>query len=465
MEKHYNPQETSLTEGSIAKTLLRFFFPILLGTLFQQLYNTVDAIIVGRFVGAQALASVGGSASVILNLVIGFFVGLASGAMIIVSQYFGAGEYHKLRRTVGTGIFFCIVAGAALSVAGILLAPQMLRLAKEPGDIIEESVKYLRIYFSGTISVMIYNIGSGILRAVGDSRRPLYYLSVACVLNIVLDLLFVAVFKMGVAGVGWATVIATTVSALLIIANLVTTHAPYRMRSIRPDGEALLRILRFGIPAGLQSAMYSASNLLIQTAVNNLGSTVVAAWSTTGKLDGIFWNVSNSFATSISAFSGQAFGAGKYDRMKKGVRVCLMMSLGSAVVLIALLLSLGKYGFRIFTDDRLVIDYAVEMLWYFVPYYGVWVFIDILSSALRGAGDTVLPTVFTLTGICGFRVLWVLFVVPRFNTVAGISYSYPFSWTITALTFIIYWLFGGWLKRCIARRDTAPKEDNGARAV
>lgn len=458
MEQQIDVKTNSLTEGSIPKTLLKFFFPILLGTLFQQLYNTVDAIIVGRFVGPQALASVGGSAAVIVNLVIGFFVGLASGAMIVVSQYYGAGEYQKLRRTVGTGVFFCLVAGAALSVAGIVFAPQMLRLAKEPEDIIGESVKYLRIYFSGTIPVMLFNIGSGILRAVGDSRRPLYYLTVACVLNIVLDLLFVAVFDMGVSGAGWATVIALTVSAGLTVFNLATSQAPYRIRSIRPDGESLKRILRFGIPAGMQSAMYSASNLLIQTAVNNLGSTVVAAWSTTGKLDGIFWNVSNSFATSISAFCGQAFGAGKYDRMKKGVRVCLLMSLGSAAVLITLLLTLGRYGFRIFTDDRLVIDYAVEMLWYFVPFYGVWVFIDILSSALRGAGDTVVPTVITVTGICGLRVLWCLFVVPRYNTVAGISYSYPFSWSVTALTFVIYWLFGGWLKRCIAKRDTAPLE-------
>lgn len=458
MEQQYDPQQTSLTEGSIPKTLLRFFFPILLGTLFQQLYNTVDAIIVGRFVGPQALASVGGSAAVIINLVIGFFVGLASGAMIVVSQYYGAGEYQKLRRTVGTGVFFCIVAGAVLSVLGVLFAPQMLTVAKEPADIFPESVKYLRIYFTGTVPVMLFNIGSGILRAVGDSRRPLYYLTVACVLNIILDLLFVAVFKMGVAGAGWATVIALTVSAGLTVLNLANEHTPYRLKSIRPDGESLKRILRFGIPAGLQSAMYSASNLLIQTAVNDLGSTVVAAWSTTGKLDGIFWNVSNSFATSISAFCGQAFGAGKYDRMKKGVRVCLMMSLASAAVLMTLLLTLGKYGFRIFTDDRLVIDYAVEMLWYFVPFYGVWVFIDILSSALRGAGDTVLPTVFTITGICGLRVLWCLIVVPRYNTIAGISYSYPFTWCVTALTFVIYWFFGGWLKRCVARRDTAPLE-------
>ena len=442
---------TSLTEGVIWKQLLKFFFPILLGTLFQQLYNTIDAIIVGNFVGSHALAAVGGSPSQILNLLIGFFVGLASGAMVIISHYFGAGDRKALSDTVHTAVAFCLITGAALSVFGYFLSPWMLRAVKTPADILADSASYLRTFFIGIIPLMLFNVGSGILRAVGDSKRPLYYLIVCCILNIILDIVFVTVLRLGVLGVAWATVLSLTVSAGLVIWSLYTTSEPYqlRFRRIRLHRYVLSRVLYIGVPAGLESVLYSVSNLIIQIQVNGLGSSMVAAWTATGKWDGIFWSVSNSFGIAISAFVGQAFGAKKYDRMRQSTRTCLYIALATSAVLSALLLGFGKYGLRIFTSDAQVIDLAVEIIGYFIPYYVLWTFIEILANSLRGAGDSVRPMIISLIGICGFRLLWCSLVVPAHYNIMMISICYPISWALTAAAFLLYYLKSDWLSRCI----------------
>ncbi len=440
-----------LTTGVIWKKLLRFFFPILLGTLFQQFYNTVDAIIVGNFVGAHALAAVGGSPALIINLAVGFFVGLASGATVIISHYYGAGDREGLSKTVHTAVAFCLLSGALLTAAGWLLAPAALRLVHTPEDIFAESLTYLRIYFLGTTFMLLFNVGSGILRAVGDSKHPLYYLITCALLNVALDLVFVTAFRMGVAGVALATVLSLLVSAMLIVYNLSSSEAPYRLRftGIRIHPDCFRRVLSIGIPAGIQSMMYSLSNLIIQAAVNDLGTTVVAAWTTTGKLDGIFWSVSNSFGVAISAFVGQCFGAGKFDRMRRSIRTCMLLCLGSAALISSGLLIIAKWGFRLFTDDTAVITYAVEMLWYFAPFYVVWAFIEVLSNSLRGAGDAVRPMLITILGVCGLRVLYCVFVIPRWHTVMGVSMCYPFTWIATALAFIVYYFRGKWLDRCV----------------
>ena len=456
-----NLQENNLTEGVIWKQLLKFFFPILLGTLFQQLYNTVDAIIVGNYVGATALAAVGGSPSQISNLLVGFFVGLASGAMIIISHYYGAGDKQRLQETVHTAIAFSLITGAVLTVFGFFLTPWMLEVMRTPADIIEDSAVYLRIFFLGTVPLMVFNTGSGILRAVGDSKRPLYYLIVCCVLNIILDIVFVTVFHLGVAGVAWATIISLTVSAGLTVWSLCVTTAAYQLsfRRIRIYRETLGRVLYIGIPAGIESALYSISNLIIQVAVNELGSTVSAAWTATGKWDGVFWSVSNSFGVAISAFVGQAFGAKKYDRMKKSVRICLLMALGTSAVLSVLLLALGKYGLRIFTSDEIVIEKAIEIIWYFIPFYVIWTFIEILANVLRGAGDSIRPMIISLVGICGFRLLWCIFVLPGRNSIMTVSICYPISWALTAAAFVIYYRKSDWLARCIKLAEHKPGFD------
>lgn len=443
-----------LTQGNIVRSLLRFFFPILFGMLFQQLYNTVDAIVVGRVVGHEALAAVGGSPAMIINLVIGIFTGLASGATVIISQYFGSRDAARLKNAVHTIVLFCLLAGLVLTVAGWFFSPWAIRAIKTPEDISAMSARYLSLYFLGSVPLLLFNVESGILRAVGDSHWPLMYLGVCCGLNIALDLLFVAAFQMGVAGVAWATVLSQLVGAVLVTAHLMRAGGPERLElhELRLDGPSLRCILYIGIPAAVQGAMYSLSNIIIQSVINGFGTVVVAAWAAIGKFDGVFWVTSNSFGAAICTFVGQCFGAGKYDRMKEGTRKWLLATLGTAVTISVLLLGLGRWGLMLFAKEQAVIDEAMRMLWYFAPFYFVWSFIEILSNTLRGAGDAIAPTVICLVGICALRMLWIWVIVPYHHSVLGVSLSYPFSWITTATVFIIYYLKSGWLARCMGRQ-------------
>ena len=280
-----NQKTNQITEGVIWKQLLIFFFPILFGTFFQQLYNTADAMIVGHFVGKQALAAVGGTTGTLINLLIGFFTGLASGATVIIAQFYGGKKKDKVHWAVHTSVAFSIAAGVGLMVFGIVLSRPMLALMQTPEDVIDYAVLYIRIYFIGTVPNLLYNMGAGILRAVGDSRRPLYYLIVCCFANIILDVLFVAGFHMGVAGAGIATILSQFISAVLVLRTLMKTDDMYRLewKKLRIDGIMLRRIIQIGFPAGLESAMYSISNVIVQTGVNGLGTDSVAAWAPTGR--------------------------------------------------------------------------------------------------------------------------------------------------------------------------------------
>lgn len=329
-----------ITEGVIWKQLLLFFFPIVFGTLFQQIYNTADTVVVGRFVGKEALAAVGGSASQLVNLIVGFFVGLSSGATVIISQFYGAKDEKNLKLTLHTAFGFSILAGIVIGLAGFFLSERLLEMMNTPSEVMKDSILYLHIYFAGILFNLIYNMGSGILRAVGDSKRPLYVLIVTCIMNILLDILLVVLFGMGVAGVAFATVLSQAVSAVLVVWMLVTTKEIYQLKisEIRVYKKHLTGFLRIGIPAGLESVMYNISNILIQVFVNNLGTDTVAAWGTLGKIDAFFWMVINAFSISITTFVGQNYGAGKFERMQKSVRVCMGMSLVSSVAISGLLL-------------------------------------------------------------------------------------------------------------------------------
>ena len=446
-EKH------DLTRGSIMGKLTRFFFPILFGMLFFQLYNTVDAIVVGRCLGPAALAAVGGSPAVITNLVIGFFTGLGTGAAVVISQYFGARDDEGLSRAVHTILCFCMGAGAALAVLGWFSASWSLRVVRTPADILPDSAVYLRIYYLGAAGMLLFNIGSGILRAVGDSRWPLLFLAVCCVLNIVLDLLFVALLSWGVAGAAWATVISLSMSALLLLLHLARADGPwrFRLRLLRIYPAALRRILYLGVPSAVQGSMYSLSNIILQAAVNNFGTVTVAAWTALGKFDAFYWVTSNAMGTALCTFVGQNFGAGQYERMRKGVRQWLLVHLGLTVCISSLLILLAPWMLRMFSGDEEVIRLAARLMWYFAPFYVFWVFIEILSNALRGAGDSIRPMIISLVGVCLLRILWVILVVPHWNTIAGVSFSYPFTWGVTALTYILYYRYGNWLERCRAQ--------------
>lgn len=455
--------KNQITEGVIWKQLLFFFFPILLGTLFQQLYNTADTVVVGRFVGTQALAAVGGSTGQIVNLVVNFFVGLASGATVISARYYGARDRIKLNNALHTAIALSIVGGIVTGIAGILLTPSLLKMMNTPADVIEGSTMYLRIYFAGIIFVFVYNIGSGILRAVGDSKRPLYFLIVCCFLNIFLDILFVVYLKLGVKGAAFATVISQAVSALLVILSLTKSVDIYRLRpnKIRFYKSLLIAIITIGLPAGLQSVMYGISNIIIQTSLNSLGTETVAAHTAFAKIDAIYWMISGAFSVSIITFIGQNYGARKFDRMKKSIKVCLLMDLIASLLLTTVMLLAGPYLLRLFTSDHEVIEIGMQIIHIIAPSYALFIFIEILSSSLRGMGNVVVPMLMTCGGVCVLRILWIFIFVRTHLSVTTILMSYPISWGFTAVLFIIYFMFyqKKFFRRCMEETET-PAETN-----
>ena len=448
-EKNAPESANKITEGVIWKQLLLFFFPILFGTFFQQLYNAADAMIVGRFVGKEALSAVGGSTATIINLLVGFFIGLASGATVIISQYYGAKRREMVEYAVHTAIAFCILGGVVLMIGGIVTAPSILRKMDTPADVLDHAVLYIRIYFAGVIPNLIYNMGAGILRAVGDSKRPLYFLIASCLTNIVLDVLFVVGFQMGVAGAALATILSQALSAGLVIWVLVRTEDMHHLeiRKVRIDGRMLHRIVQIGFPAGLQSVMYSSSNLIIQTGVNSLGTDTVAAWTAYGKIDSMFWMIVSAFGISITTFVGQNYGAGKAERVRKGVKVCMGMTFAATFVLSFVLYHWGVYAYRLFTTDQEVVRIGIDMLRFLVPFYFTYVTIEILSGALRGVSDCWVPMILCCVGICALRVIWLMVVVPMRRDIFMIMFSYPLTWVVTSGLFLGYYLGFSKLKK------------------
>lgn len=431
-----------ITEGVIWKQLLFFFFPILLGTFFQQLYNTVDTVVVGQFVGKEALASVGGSAAQIVNLVVGFFTGLSSGASITIAQFVGAKDRQKANEGLHNAYAIAVAGGIILTIAGILLTPFLLNLMNTPADTMQDSAVYLRIYFGGILFVLIYNMGASILRATGDSRRPLYYLIVCCLINIVLDLLFVVVFHLGVMGVAIATLIAQAVSACLITRRLMLSEGLLELtpREIRFHKKMLGSQLKMGLPTGFESILFSITNIAILSAINTFGTDTVAAWSAFGKLDAIFWMISTAFGISITTFVGQNYGAGKMDRVRKSTLICLAIDLVVSAVLVVLLVAGRELLFRLFISDASVIEIGAEMLRLIMPWYVVYVFIEVLAGSLRGVGDVIVPVIITLFGVCLLRIVWIIGVMHFSPTIPAIIYSYPVTWVLTALAFIVYYI-------------------------
>ena len=444
-------KENQIIHGVIWKQLLLFFFPIVLGTFFQQIYNTADAIVVGRFVGTEALAAVGGSTSQIINLIVGFFVGLSSGATVVISQYYGAHDRENLSKALHTAFAFSLVGSVVITTMGLICSPILLRVMNTTEEVIGPSATYLRIYFGGILFVFIYNIGSSILRAVGDSRRPLYYLIVCCIINIVLDIVLVVGLGMGVAGAAIATVFAQGVSAVLVVMALCRSTDLFRLeiRKIRFHREALELLIKIGLPAGLQSVMYSFSNVIIQTALNAFGTNTMAAWTACGKIDSFFWMVINAFGISITTFVGQNYGARKFGRMRKSVRICIAMAVGASISISAIFILFGRYVYQLFTTDAAVVEIGMHMITMMAPAYAIYVFIEIYSGALRGTGDVLVPMLMTCGGVCVLRILWMMFVVPLKPVIDTIIYSYPISWTLTALMFIFYYR-----KKCAQIPDT-----------
>ena len=444
-----NNERNDLTTGSVWKKLLLYFVPIAAGTIIQQLYNAVDGLIVGRFVGTGALAAVGGSSAQIINVLVGFFVAMTAGASVVIGQIFGAGRKEELNQAVGNAVAALTLLGVLLGLFGFAAAPWLLQVLQTPAETIGGAALYLRIYFLGVPFVMILNMESSILRALGNSFHPFLFMMAGCLLNILLDLVFVLLCGWGIAGVAAATVAAQVLNAALLTARLMRGEKACRLqlRNLRLKGVYLVNMMRLGVPSGLQSSMYSVSNMIIQVAVNSLGTLVVASWAMSGKTDGLYWAVSNAMGAAITGFIAQNRGAGRMDRVRQCVRQGMIMAFAVTAGISAFLMLFGIPMLRILTPDEAVVQTTYEIMTYFVPFYVTWVPVEVLSAVLRGAGDAVYPVVIIGIGICLFRVIWILTVFARFGTLFSLCVSYVISWVITGIALAVYYRKGGWMTR------------------
>ena len=434
-------RDVDMTEGNIFRHLIMFAMPLLIGNIFQQLYNMVDTWVVGNYVSNEAFSAVG-SVGPIINMLIGFFLGLSSGAGVVISQYYGAKRFDEVEKTVHTAITMTLVLGVLFTVIGIAMTPFMLRFMKTPENVFPESSAYLRIYFSGVLGLMVYNIGAGILRAVGDSKRPFYFLVVSAVLNTVLDLVFVLGFRMGVQGVAYATIIAQGVSAVLVVWTLIKTDSciKVRIKALGISFDMLKKIIKVGIPAAIQMAITSFSNIFVQSYINFFGADCMSGWTAYSKIDQLLFLPMQSIALASTTFVGQNLGINKVDRAKKGVRTALIMAACSTVLVMIPVLLFAPHAVAFFNNKAEVIEYGTLLLRWVSPFYVLCCVNQVYSGALRGAGDSRAPMIIMLTSFVLFRQAY-LFIVANFisNTILPIAMSYPAGWLLcSTLTFIYF---------------------------
>lgn len=442
-------KENPIITGPIWQQLLYFFFPILFGSFFQQMYNTVDAIIVGQFVGKAALAAVGGSTNVLISFLINLFTGISSGATVIIAQLYGAKRFDDVHKTVHTSMAMTLIAGVGIMILGFFLSKPALLMMGTPEDILPHATTYMKIYFLGSIPSFIYNIGSGILRAVGDNKRPLYFLIAACITNIILDIILVVLLNLGVGGAALATILSQLVAAILVVLVLTKTKAIHRLeiKSIKLDVPFMKDILKVGIPTGLQSNMYTISNICLQASINSFGTNTVAAWTAFTKIDNFYWMICGAFGISITTFVGQNYGAGKIERVRKSVKTCLIMTFAASALMSIIFVTFAEPLLSIFTKDTEVLKLAVQVIQLFCPFYVCYVCIEVLSGAIRGSGNSIIPMILTCFGVCVLRIAWVFLLLPKFHFFEMIIMSYPASWTVCSIMFIIYYAKCNWLKQ------------------
>lgn len=445
---------TQMTEGSISKQLVLFAIPILISNLFQQLYNTVDTAIVGRFVGANALAAVG-TCNLVVVFMIYFFIGLSNGSSIVLSQCFGQNDNEKVFKTVHTTMGLSFISGIILMIVGLLFAETILKWINTPDDVIGYAITYIKIYFLSMIPMMVFNMGTGILRAVGDSKTPLYYLAVSGVANIILDLIFIVQFKFGVMGAALATTISQTISAVLIMIKLIKSNEIYKLHisKIRIDFDILKKILVIGIPTGLQSVLVCFSNIIVQSKVNLFGLNVMAALSIYYKVEGFIYMPIEAMAMAISNFIGQNIGAKNLERVKKGKKLSMRICVVMTVLIGGLIMLLHTPILKIFTTDEKVIYYGTQFILFIVPLYFIYAMNQILSGVLRGAGQTFIPMVIGLVCMCGLRVGWLVVMIGIVKDVRIIYASYPLTWIFTNIFMSIYYYKGKWMEKSISNEN------------
>ena len=452
--------DVNLTEGNIWWQIIYFAIPLLLGNLFQQLYNMVDTWVVGNFVSDAAFAAVG-TVAPIINTLIGFFMGLASGAGVIISQAYGRGDMKEVKSAVLASTIMTLVMGVAFTIIGVAFTPMMLDFINTPDEVTVEATTYLQIYFSGVIGLMIYNMGAGILRAVGDSKRPFYFLVVSAVMNIVLDLLFVIKFGMGVAGVALATIISQFTSAILVTIVLLKTSSPVKLviaelihsvRNIKELSSVFGKIIRVGIPAALQMAVTAFSNVFIQSYINFFGKEVMAGYTAYAKIDALLFMPMQSLSLSATTFVGQNLGAGKPIRAKKGANTALIISVISTVILAIPVMIFAPELVVFFIDVDSAVSYGALFLRFMTPFYLLCTVNQVYSGALRGSGNAKAPMIIMLTSFVAFRQAY-MFIMANFisNTVIPIVAAYPAGWALSSILTIIVYLRAPFVK---ARTET-----------
>ncbi len=431
-----------MTQGKVTPLLIKFAIPLMLGDLFQQLYIAVDSAIVGRYAGDISLAAVGAN-TFLIRLIIGLFVGISAGASVVIAHCVGAKEDKKLKDAVHTMAGLTLVGGIALSIFGILVANTLLHCVSTPADIMDEASAYLKIYMAGAMFELIYNVGSGILRSFGDSKRPFIYLVIASVVNIVLDFVFVAVLKMGAKGAAIATVISFFVCAVAVIYSMVTTTEAFRIdvKKIRIDKYIVPEVLKMGLPAGIQSMIVALSNVIIQAHINAMGKEMVAGFGVFNKVDGILMLPGPAIAMATMTFVGQNYGAGKGKRILEGIKaMCILETIVWAVGF-AICMVFGDKIFYIFSSDELVVYYAKLTMYFDIPFY---LALDIgyaMSCVIRAMGHSREASILFITGMCFIRQGWILLAIKIGLGIYGVLASYPISWIITVLTFFGYTLY------------------------
>ena len=437
---------TIMTEGSIWKKILFFSIPLILGNLFQQLYNTVDSIIVGNYIGSEALAAVGSSGSLI-NLLIGFCIGASAGAGVVIAQFYGAQDREGVRKAVHTTIAIAIAAGAVLTVVGIVATPILLKAMGTPQEVFDQASIYLKVYFGGILFSVVYNMSAGILNAVGNSKRSLVYLMIAATSNIFLDLLFVVVLKMGIVGVAIATDISQLLSCIFIILFLVRSEDVYRvkLKDIRCYDNLLGKILKIGLPTGVQNIVISLSNVIVQSSVNSFGAVAMAGFAAYIKVDGFNILPVLSFSMAATTFVGQNVGAGRLDRVKKGMYVSVAMGIIYTVCTGILLLTFAPQVIGVFTQNGKVVEYGVYIMKFFCPFYWMLGILHILAGTIRGTGKTMQAMVVFLFSLCIFRVLWIWGAMSVSHKIGGVMLGYPLSWLVGLVMILIYVWKGNWM--------------------
>ena len=435
-----------MTRGKPWRLITAFAIPVLLSQVFQQLYNTADALIVGRFLGDEALAAVSSSGTLIF-LIISFFTGMSMGASVTISRYFGAGDYARVSRAIHTNVLLAILCGIVLTVFGVALTPTFLRWMGTDPDVLPEAISYFRYYFFGILAVVMYNTCKGIMNALGDSRRPLYYLILSSLVNIVLDLLFIAVFHWGVWSAAAATTISQAVSMVLCLIHLTKKGTIYqvRLRGLRLDREMLGQIFRYGLPSGVQNSVIGFANVIVQSNINSFGKLAMAAYGAYSKLEGFAFLPVTSFTMALTTYVSQNLGAGEYDRAKKGSRFGIITSLLLAELIGVLMYLFAPQLTAIFTETPEVIALGVEQARTISLFYCLLAFSHAVASVCRGAGKAFVPMTIMLVFWCVVRITYITTVMHFVHDIQYIYWAYPITWSLSSVVYLIYYHFSDWV--------------------